>query len=393
MRLAPGSEAALAEAVREAAAARTPLAIEGNASKRGWLRPVQAAATLTTAGLGGITLYSPQELVLAAGAGTPLAEIERALAAKGQQLVSEPYDLSALMGTAAPPTLGGMVATNLSGPRRISWGATRDHVLGVRAVNGMGEVFRSGGRVLKNVTGLDLCKLLAGSFGTLAVLSEITLKVLPAAEASASIVVAADDPAAGVAALSAGLGSPFGVSAAAYLPAEAARRAGLGRPGAILRLEDFAASVAYRAAALAARLKGEVIDDAGSRALWDAVRRLLPLGAEAGQAVWKLSVAPSSGPGLVKAISAAMPVRWFMDWGGGLVWLAAEATGAAHQVVTAATATAGGAWQLVQAPGDLGAKVAVIPPEPPPLAAIAARVKAVMDPMGILNPGRLRAGQ
>jgi glycolate oxidase FAD binding subunit len=395
MMLAPESEAALAEAVRAAHDAREPLAIEGNGSKRAWLRPVQAARTLSTAALSGITLYRPQELILSARAGTTLAEIEAALAEKGQQLISEPYDLSALMQaapSAAPPTLGGMVATNLSGPRRIACGATRDHVLGVRAVNGSGEVFASGGRVLKNVTGLDLCKLLTGSFGTLAVLSEITLKVLPAAEAVGIVLVETDDPAAGVAALARALGSPYGVSGACYLPPPAARRLGLARGAALARIEDFSASVAYRSGRLAAELTGQRLDDAASRALWRQVRQLAPLEAPAPQAVWRISVRPSAGPRVAAALERAGAASWFMDWGGGLLWLAGPAGEAMHAAVTRATREAGGVWQVVRAPDTFRAAVDAIPPEPPPLAAIAARVKAVMDPHGILNPGRMRAG-
>lgn len=389
MRLVPDSEAALADHVRDAHDARVPLLVEGSGSKRAWLRPVQAARTLSTAGLSGITLYRPQELVLSARAGTKVAEIEAALAAEGQHLISEPYDLAPLMGGGAP-TLGGMVATNLSGPRRITWGATRDHVLGVRAVNGTGEVFRSGGRVLKNVTGLDLCKLLTGSFGTLAVMTEITLKVLPAPETTATVLVEAD-PRAGVAALSAGLGSPYGVSGAAYLPDAAAARVGLSRGAALLRLEDVASSVAYRAARLAGELRGQVIEDAASRALWRAVRGLVPLGAAPGEAVWKLSVAPSAGPGVADRLAPHMR-GWFMDWGGGLLWLAGPAEAAAHDAVAAAAREARGAFQLVRAPENFAAAIAPLPEEPAPLAALAARVKSVMDPRGILNPGRMRAG-
>jgi glycolate oxidase FAD binding subunit len=377
MRLLPDSEAALAQAVADAAAARAPLLVEGNGTKAAMLRPVQAARTLSTAALSGITLYRPQELVLAARAGTPVAEIEAALAAKGQHLISEPYDLAPLLGAAPAPTLGGMVATNLSGPRRISWGATRDHVLGVRAVDGAGAIFHAGGRVLKNVTGLDLCKLLTGSFGTLAVLSEITLKVLPAPEATATVLVEGLDAAAGVARLSAALGSPYGVSAAAFLP---------GR-GAVVRLEDVADSIAYRTPRLAADLGGRVLEDAESRALWAAIRRLEPLRAAPDDAVWKVSVRPSAGPGVL----AAAP-RGFLDWGGGLAWLAGPATTAQHQAIVAAAQAARGAWQVVRAPDALRAAVDVIPPEAPALAAIGARVKAVMDPHGILNPGRMRAG-
>ena len=209
------------------------------------LRPVQAARSLSTRNLTGITLYSPNELVISARAGTPLAEIEATLAEHGQHIIAEPPDLAAIYGSREPQTLGGVVATNLSGPRRVAWGAMRDHVLGIRAVTGHGEAIHSGGRVLKNVTGLDLCKLLTGSHGTLGVITEVTLKVLPAPEAVGTVVLPGLDAAAGVAALSAALGSPYSVSAAAWLPAEAAARipalAGFGRPVALARIEDFAA--------------------------------------------------------------------------------------------------------------------------------------------------------
>ncbi|MCO6418525.1 FAD-binding protein [Siccirubricoccus sp. KC 17139] len=388
--LAPADEAELAASVAAAAAAGTPLAIEGAGTKRGLLRPVQAARTLSLRGLSGITLYKPQELILSARAGTPLPEIEAALAEHGQHLIAEPPSLTALFGTEGPPTLGGLVATNLSGPRRISGGAMRDHVMGIRAVNGKGEVFRSGGRVLKNVTGLDLCKLLTGAHGTLGVLTEITLKVLPGPEATGTVAVAVADLAQGVQVLSAGLGSPYGVSAAALLPAGGGGLAGM---QAVLRLEDFAESVAYRGARLRAELAGfgavQWLEGAASRALWDAVREAAPLGAEPGEAVWRVSVAPGEGPGVVAA--AGCP-KALLDWGGGLVWLAGPATEARHAAVMAAAAAAGGSFTLFRAPEALRAAVAVLPAEPPALAAIGARVKAVMDPAGILNPGRMRAG-
>ena len=217
--MTPTTEQGVIEAIQQAHAANEPLAIAGRNSKQGLLRPVQAARTLSTAALTGITLYSPSELIIAARAGTLLTEIEAALAEKGQHLIAEPPDFTALFGHAQPQTIGGIVAANLSGPRRIAWGATRDHVMGVRAINGTGETIRSGGRVLKNVTGLDLCKLLTGSHGTLAVLTEITLKVLPAPEQSATLILRNLPPAQAVAALSAALGSPYAVSAASHLPA------------------------------------------------------------------------------------------------------------------------------------------------------------------------------
>jgi len=198
--VAPDSEDHIVAAVLAAFESGTPLEVCGNGGKRAMLRPVQAGGRVSTEGLSGITLYSPQELVIAAKAGTQLADIEAAVAAKGQQITSEPPDFSALFGASTAQTLGGVVGANLSGPRRVAWGATRDHVLGVRAVNGRGEVVRSGGRVLKNVTGLDICKLLTGSHGTLAVMTEITLKVLPAAERRGTVVLPGLHPAQAVAA-------------------------------------------------------------------------------------------------------------------------------------------------------------------------------------------------
>ncbi len=395
--LTPADEAGVAASLRAAYAAGEPLLVLGNGSKRAMLRPVQAARALSAGALTGVTLYSPQELVMSARAGTRVADLNAAVAAKGQQITAEIPDFSALLGSTAAPTLGGAVAANLSGPRRVAWGAMRDHVLGVRAVNGTGEVIRSGGRVLKNVTGLDLCKLLAGSHGTLAVLTEITLKVLPAPERRATLVLRGLDPVQGVAALAAALGSPYGVSAAAYLPAAVSHRVpGLQGGAALVRLEDFASFVAYRSERLRADLAvfgpAEVLDDAATLAAWAAVRDAAPLVDEPG-AIWRVSVRPSAGPRIAAVLERMFDARWFLDWGGGLVWIAGPATAAAHDAVCAAAREAGGTWTLLRAPEALRAAVAVIPPEPAPLAAIARRVKAAFDPKGILNPGRLRAGE
>lgn len=390
---APADEAGIIDAVREAQARRMPLAIEGRGTKRGMLRPVQAARTLSTRNLVGVTLHAASELIVSARAGTTIPELEAVLAEGGQGLVAEPPDLSELLGTDGPQTLGGVVATNLSGPRRVAWGATRDHVMGVRAVNGAGEMIRSGGRVLKNVTGLDLCKLLAGSHGTLGVLTEVTLKVLPIAERTGSLVVRGLDAVAGVAALSTALGSPFGVSGAAWLPAEAAARVqGLGHgPLAIIRIEDFAPSVAYRLDQLAASLPGaDRLEHEASLLAWRAIRDVTPLEVHAGDAVWRASVRPSRGPGVVLAVQAA-GARCFLDWGGGLVWVAGPP--ALHDAVTAAVAGAGGVWTVMRGPEPMRAAVEVVPVEPEALARIALRVKAAMDPAGILNPGRIIAGR
>jgi len=378
--VAPGDEAGLIAAVAEAFGSGTPLEVVGNGGKRGLLRPVQAARTLSTGRMSGISFYSPQELVLSARAGTPLSTIAATIAERGQQITSEPPDFSGLLGGEAPQTLGGVVGANLSGPRRVAWGATRDHVLGIRAVNGRGELLRSGGRVLKNVTGLDLCKLLTGSHGTLAVMSEITIKVLPAPERRGTLVLAALDPKAGVAALAAALGSPYAVSGAAYLPEQ---------KSAYLRIEEFAGSVQYRCEKLARQFANtEILDTAASLALWRGIRdaAMLPRA----EALWRVSVAPSAGPSILRAV-ASSGVSGYLDWGGGLVTCAGPATKNAHQAICDAARSTGGVWWLLRAPAPFRAAVDVLPPEAPALAAIRARVQHAFDPRGIFNPLKLRA--
>ncbi len=390
--IVPKTEGAVASLVIAAAAQGEKLAIEGNGSKRALLRPVQATRTVSLRGLTGITLYHPTELIISARAGTPLPEIEAVLAEKGQHIIAEPPDLSALFGAARPATIGGIVATNLSGPRRIAWGAMRDHVMGIRAVNGKGEVFRSGGRVLKNVTGLDLCKLLTGSHGTLGVITEVTLKVLPAPKASGTVSIRVASLEQGIAALSAGLGSPFSVTGAALLPAGPG---GGGGATAHLRIEDFEASVAYRCGKLRGDMArfGDATVQMDTQVLWRAIRDAEPLGAAPEEAIWRVSVQPSAAPVVVAALRAAGGAKFLLDWGGGLVWVAAHASEAAHQAVVAAAQAAQGSYTLFRAPEALRGAVAVLPEELPALAAIARRVKAVMDPAGLLNPGRMRAGQ
>jgi glycolate oxidase FAD binding subunit len=393
------TEESIVATVAEAVRLREPLLIQGNGTKSGMLRPVQAARTLSAAGLSGINLYAPKELIISAWAGTPLPEVDAALAEAGQHLIAEPPDLSGLLGdTGKSQTLGGIVATNLSGPRRVAWGAMRDHVMGVRAVTGRAEVIRSGGRVLKNVTGLDLCKLLTGSHGTLGVITEITLKVLPAPEATGTLVLPGLDAVAGVAALSAALGSPFGVSGATWLPADAAARvpglADLGTSATLIRIEEFAPSVIYRIGRLRdqfAQAGAFTLDTAASLALWKDIRDARALTAAPGDAVWRISVRPSAGPSVLGALQPA-GVGGYLDWGGGLAWLAGPADAATHQAVEAAARAANGTWTLLRAPDTLRGAVCVVPDEVAPLARITRQVKAAMDPAGVLNPGRLYAG-
>lgn len=385
--IAPADEAGIIDLVLAASAAREPIAIEGQGSKRGLLRPVQAARGLSTRALTGITLYRPAELIISARAGTPLAEIEAVVAEKGQHLIAEPPYLGSVFGTSAPPSIGGVVAANMSGPRRITWGATRDHVMGLRFVNGAGEVIRAGGRVLKNVTGLDLCKLLSGSHGTLGVITEVTLKVLPAPETSATLFIETPDLTSAVAALSAGLGSPFGVSAAAALSRN-------DHVVAALRLEDFVASVTYRMEKLGGVLNGygaqRVVEDGESRAFWRSVREVEPLQLGAHEALWRVSVRPSAGPGIA-AMAGMIGGRSMLDWGGGLIWVAAAPSPANHTTITEAVRAQGGAAMLFRAPDSLRLSVPVLPEANDALHRIEKRVKDALDPLGLFNPGHLRA--
>ncbi len=393
MRLEPASEVAAAEAVRELAATRQPTRIEGGATRLSIGRPVQTAATLSTRHLSGITLYEPAEMVIAARAGTPLRELEETLAAKGQMLPFEPLDHRVLLGTTGEPTVGGMVAGNHSGPRRIQAGACRDALIGLRFVNGRGELLRAGGRVMKNVTGLDLVKLLCGSWGTLGLLCEATFKVLPAPEDTLTLVFSGLSDRTATALMCEAMGTPFAPSAAAHLPA------GIDGPAArtLLRLEGFRESIRYRADRLAERLaahgRPERLEAEASRVLWRRVRDAAFLAEPRERAVWRLSLPPKLGAEAVERIRAARDCAAFYDWSGGLVWLATdEAEDAGEAVIRAAARAAGGHATLVR--GSLALRARIAPFEPPsePIARLEAGIRAAFDPYGIFNPGLLRAG-
>jgi glycolate oxidase FAD binding subunit len=389
----PASEAEAAAIMAEAVARRTPLSITGGGTKSGLGRATQTQAVLSSRKLTGITLYEPAELVLSARSGTPLAEIAAALAAKDQHLPFEPLDYRRLLGSEGEPTIGGMAAANLSGPRRIKAGACRDAFLGARFVNGKGEIVKSGGRVMKNVTGLDLTRLMAGAFGTLGFLTEVTFKVLPRPMSEATLILADLSDSRAVAALSAGLGSPFEVSGAAHLPA------GIGEPRArtLLRLEGFPEAIAYRARALAEALQGfgraDRLDAETSRTLWRQIRDADFLAEPREPAMWRISVAPTQGPVLTQALSAKLAASVFYDWGGGLVWLACPAEGdAGASLMHEAARKAGGHATLVRAPEAVRAAVDVFQPQAEAVMRLTRGVKASFDPAGILEPGRIYAG-
>ncbi|WP_029005953.1 glycolate oxidase subunit GlcE [Azorhizobium doebereinerae] len=393
-------EAGLVAAVRAALEAGKTLDVTGRGSKRGLGRPSQTDWTLDLSGLSGVTLYEPEELILSAKAGTPIAEIEALLQARGQMLAFEPLDYGPLLGTAdAAGTLGGVIACNLAGPRRISHGAARDHALGARAVSGRAEAFKSGGRVVKNVTGYDLPRLFAGSYGTLAVLSEFTLKVLPRPPMAETVVLPGVAPEVAGRAMSAAMGSSCEVSGAAYLPAPVAARIpelNVDVPAVALRLEGFEPSVRARRAMLISVLMPfgavEVAEDAASAAIWSAIRDVRPFAGTGERAVWRLSTAPSAGPALAAELAETLGAEAYCDWAGGLVWLLLPGEASQAEAVRAALAPHGGHATLVRASAAERAAVPVFQPQEAGLAALTRRVKASFDPRGVLNPGRMYAG-
>lgn len=406
--LKPTDAAQVLEAVKWAAAEETPLEVSGRGSKRDFGRAGRPGHLLDLTGLSGIGRYEPSELFMTVGAATPVAEIEAALRQNNQQMAFEPADLGPLLGgDEERGTIGGAVACNLAGPRRIKVGAARDHFLGFNAVSGRGEVFKSGGTVVKNVTGFDLSKLLAGSFGTLAVMTDITFKVLPAPEKTRTVLVLGLDDGGAAMAMAKALGSAHEVSSAAHLPAAAAGRSQVsyvsGAGGAVtaVRIEGPGPSVEHRCKALKELLKckGEVeeLHSENSATLWREIRDAVLLGPVKGGAdgrqVWRLSVPPMAGAATAGRLVQELAGEAFYDWGGGLAWLAiAEQPDAGHKAVRAAVAAAGGHATLVRAADDVRARVPVFEPQPPRLGQLTARIKEAFDPKGVLNPGRMYEG-
>jgi glycolate oxidase FAD binding subunit len=401
--LKPRDSKEVEDAVQWALGAGRALEIIGRGSKRAIGRPAQTDLTLDLASLSGVTLYEPDELVLSAKAGTPLADIEVLVASKGQQLAFEPMDYGPVLGNAAGRgTIGGALATNLCGPRRIKAGAARDHFLGFSAVSGRGETFKSGGRVVKNVTGYDLCKLMAGSWGTLAALTEMTLKVLPKPETEATVVLFGLDDAGACKVMATTMGSPCDVSAAAHVPARVAQRVGAvaaaGQAVTAFRLEGVGPSVRHRQAALEALFRAvpqAVLDVEKSAAFWRCIRDATPFaeGASATRSLWRISTAPRRAYQVAAAIGAEVDAEVFYDWAGGLIWIAVPpGEDAAARFVRPAVKTAGGHATLIRATVALRAAAEVFEPQDAALAALTKRVKDSFDPKGIFNPGRMYAG-
>lgn len=375
--MTPASEAETAEMV---ASAKSALRIQGGGTRN--IGAQNSGTPFSTAALSGVRLYEPGALTIVAGAGTPMAEIEATLASENQRLAFEPVDHRGVLGTNGTPTIGGAVAANVSGPRRIQAGACRDSLLGVLFVDGAGRILKNGGRVMKNVTGYDLVKLMAGSWGTLGVLTEVSLKVQAIPEAAGTVTLHGLDAIAATKAMSAALGSPYDVSGAAHLP--------VGKDGTavtMIRVEGLETSVAYRTEKLKALLASTGADiaithNAATAAQeWAWVRDVTPFHNGAGD-VWRISVKPTDGPQVVAAIEARAPgAQVIYDWGGGLIWVEVAPDTDVRAVVSQGHAT------LLRASDATKDRLRVFQPEPAPLTALSAGLRTKFDPRSILNPG------
>jgi len=385
----PQSEAELARLIDSCATRGVTLDIVG-----GGTRPVgndvHARARLRTGRLSGIKLYEPASLTMIVRAGTPHAEVKSALAAENQHLAFEPADWTQMLGTKGHSTVGGIAAAGVSGPRRFQAGAARDALIGVRFVTGGGEIAKSGGRVMKNVTGYDLTKLMCGSWGTLAVLTELSFKVAPKPEAAATVRIHGCDEASGVALLGRAAASPYDISGAAFV-ADARAKA------ALIRVEGFEASVRYRSEQLKALLGKSaperadieiVVGEAANRGVWQRIRDVAAFAKKPGS-VWRLSVRPSRSVEIVAALRREYEVEAVYDWAGGLVWLLLREPGPVGvTLIRSLVDKAGGHATLMRADGNFGS-VPVFHPQSPALGALAAQLRAKFDPSGILNPGRM----
>ena len=396
------------QVVRAALASEQPLEIIGHGGKRLIGQPMATNALLDLSALNAVTAYEPNELIITVQAGAPLADVQSLIDSRNQQFAFEPVNTRQLLGTPDIGTIGGMIGAGLAGPRRIKAGGARDHLLGAHAVSGFGDSFKAGGRVVKNVTGYDLCKLLAGSWGTLAVMTEVTLKVMPRPESERTLMLHGLDDIAANRAMTAALGSPFDVSAAAHLPNSALRAAvhglaelGLSRQAVtLLRLEGITASAVHRAAALAAILApfgaAEILEDAASAVVWSSVRDVQPFaagGSLGAWPVWRIVCPPASGGALGEQLARDTGGDVIYDWGGGLIWAALPPKPDAQAALVRQRVDAvGGHATLIRASEQVRHDVDVFHPQQSGFAALGERVRHSFDPKNILNRGRLTRG-
>jgi glycolate oxidase FAD binding subunit len=400
---APQSVEELAELVAEAAQAKIPLEVRGRGSKHEVGRFIQSGSVVSTERMSGILSYEPSELVLAAHAGTPIAEVESALSASGQELAFEPVDLGPVLGTSAGQgSIGGAFATNLAGSRRVLKGAARDHLIGVACVSGWGEPFKSGGRVKKNVTGYDLSKVMAGSWGTLAVMTEVATKVMPKAEEVRTLLCLGLPDHTAVEGLCRSLCTPYEVSGAVHVQAPLAAKlsdadvAKAGGAVTAIRVEGALGSARYRIGklknSLAAYSPWLELDTVRSRAFWEEMRTLRMF-AGSDRPLWRISTAPTRAVKLTSIVARTLDINVVYDWSGGLLWLDTTLTSDAGAVeIRRAVAEFGGHATLIRADRSTRAGLDIFQPLEGSLVAMTAKLKSAFDPGRILNPGRMYPG-
>ena len=391
--LTPKNEEEAAKVILDAKKSGTPLRIIGGGTRSTIGRSINTKATLSTAALSGITLYKPSEMVISAKAGTPLSEVQKRLSDNNQMLTFEPMDHRKLLGLEGEPTIGAVVAGNISGPRRIFAGAARDSLIGVRFINGKGETIKNGGRVMKNVTGLDLVKLQAGAWGTLGLLSEVTFKLFPTPERQATLMLEGLSDERGVSALCQAAGTSFEPTAMAHLP----RGIGADIARTLIRVEGFSKQVDYRLSQLKRLLsdygQAKKIEDYEHDILWADIRDVEFLASPRNKAIWKLSVRPTSAPNTVEVIKQTVDCTYYFDWSGGLVWLAVdEEDDAGEETIRNAVNAADGYATLVRGSDDLRARIDVFEPQPAPLDTLSKGIKQSFDPDHLLNPDLMVAG-
>ncbi|HVV28657.1 MAG TPA: FAD-binding protein [Rhizomicrobium sp.] len=383
------SEEQVVDFVRAARAGRAPFEIVSGGTRRHVGRPLGDLPLLDVSGLSGIVKYEPEELILTAAPATPLAEVIAVLAQKNQRLGFDPADWSRLLGSNGVATLGGAVSCDASGSGRLRHGGARDSLLGFRGVNGLGEAFRAGGKVVKNVTGFDLPKLVCGAHGTLAVLTELTFRVYPRPAQAAILCLADVAPQTGFAALRKIAHSALEPAGLAYVPAgmmSATGLADLGEGAALIKLEGASRPLEEKIALAHALLASGLPGAAPQRIEHDPFAAIGCGEAFAGVAgdVWRLFVAPSEAPRVARELNVT---HWLGDLAGGLIWLAArpEEAGRIRKVAAAASGQA----MLLRASAEARAALGLFAPQPPALAALNRSVKAAFDPLSLFNPGRL----
>jgi glycolate oxidase FAD binding subunit len=388
---APASEADAAAIVADAYDRKRMLAVEGLGSKRAMGRLCEPSGVLKLALLDGIVAYEPDELVITARAGMKLSDIEASLAEKNQCLAFEPSNWS--LDPTAEATIGGTVAAGVAGARRVVMGGARDHLIGFRAINGTGSIFKAGGRVVKNVTGYDLPKLAAGSFGTLFALTEVTLRCYPRTAVPTSVVITDLSVEQGCRLLRKAVASPWEATGFCYLPRAALDRLDMEgeRPESLtaIRFEGSSHSMAARAQGFLQALapEGKILSDACLPLLWSEIAQLKPF--RRANILWRVSVPPAVAP---HALKLFRPDCFAVDWAGGLLWIEHNEPSLTANEVQAIARDLEGHAMLFHGPDEMRRTSAIFAPLDEATTALMQRLKQAFDPGGVFNPGRMYAG-